>query len=196
MIETSYIGLQLGCQYHPIQGWLNTDIEPLMSCIEFLDAGKVYPFEDNTFKFVFSEHMLEHLEPNQGYTMISECHRVLKRGGVLRLALPTKEFIDRIYNNPEDYKEYLDWFLSTHCKEYPVKTPAMFANVFYRKWEHKTIYDKPTLIEMFRSVGFSKIEEKNVYESEYRELQNLEQHAKEIGEYYNKIETIIFECTK
>ena len=48
-----YIGLNLGCGPNILEGWLNTDIEPIDDRVVYLDAGKPFPFEDETFDFIF-----------------------------------------------------------------------------------------------------------------------------------------------
>src|ERR1700722_19366813 len=72
--------LQLGGGAHLLPGWLNSDYYPTASSL-FLDATKRFPFEDNVFDYVFSEHMIEHIGFNEGCNMLSETHRVLKPNG-------------------------------------------------------------------------------------------------------------------
>lgn len=60
------------------------------------------PFADNTFELVYHSHVLEHFLRADGERLISECYRVLKKGGVLRVAIPDLEQIAR------NYVKYLD----------------------------------------------------------------------------------------
>jgi len=56
------------------------------------------PFNENTFDFVISDQVIEHLEDPQ--KAVNESHRVLKQGGI---AVHTTCFINYVHPNPEDY---------------------------------------------------------------------------------------------
>jgi predicted SAM-dependent methyltransferase len=45
-------------------------------------------FEDNTFDYIFSEHMIEHVDHDGAVAMLRECYRVLKPGGTICMATP------------------------------------------------------------------------------------------------------------
>jgi hypothetical protein len=51
------------------------------------------PFSDNSFDAVYHSHVLEHFNKIDGENLIKECFRVLKPGGVLRVAVPDLEQI-------------------------------------------------------------------------------------------------------
>ena len=57
----SICSLQIGTGENPLPGWLNTDLEPTSSTVIFLDALAKFPFEDQVFDYIFSEHMIEHI---------------------------------------------------------------------------------------------------------------------------------------
>src|SRR3954451_18626949 len=76
--------LQIGCGDNLHDGWLNADLFPRSASVIHLDATALFPFGDESFDYVFSEHMIEHVPYEQGLRMLSECHRVLKRGGKIR----------------------------------------------------------------------------------------------------------------
>lgn len=55
------------------------------------------PFEDASFDVVYHSHFLEHLDRRAALLFLSECHRVLKPGGILRVVLPDLELLVRTY---------------------------------------------------------------------------------------------------
>ncbi len=55
------------------------------------DLTKPLPFDDGTVDAVYSSHFLEHIYYGDAQAIVKECHRVLKPGSVLRLALPDGE---------------------------------------------------------------------------------------------------------
>ena len=46
------------------------------------------PFADDTFDVVYHSHFLEHLERASTLEFLTECHRVLRPGGMLRVVVP------------------------------------------------------------------------------------------------------------
>jgi ubiquinone/menaquinone biosynthesis C-methylase UbiE len=57
-----------------------------------VDVTRRSPFVDNTFDFIYSEHMIEHIPYVGGRAMLEESYRVLKPGGTLRIATPDARF--------------------------------------------------------------------------------------------------------
>lgn len=192
--ESMFIGLNLGCGNNCIDGWLNTDLYPVGGGV-YMDATHKLPFNDNSFRYVFCEHMFEHLTVAEGLELLKEVHRILQPNGIFRIALPTKDKLDEIYNDEVKNKEYIDFHFSHFDRESPIKNACIMLNNFYRMWGHKTIYDKQTLNELFKLGGFNKVTEYNVNESDDSVLTNIESHDKEIGKF-NILETSVFELQK
>jgi len=91
--------LHLGCGGNIIDGWLNSDLFPLSNDVVHIDVTKTYPFDDETFDYVFSEHMIEHISHAQGQHMLKECFRVLKHGGKIRISTPDLSFLILLYQS-------------------------------------------------------------------------------------------------
>ena len=89
--------LNVGCGARFREGWTNVDfVTTHPSVIEHnLLAG--IPFPNDHFEFVYHSHVLEHFAKPDGQRFIAECFRVLKPGGVLRIAVPDLETIARAY---------------------------------------------------------------------------------------------------
>ena len=89
--------LNLGCgqRFHP--AWINLDLHPAHPSIRRWDVTQPLPFEDASFDGVYHSHLLEHLPREQALSFLRECRRVLKRGGILRVAIPNLEEIARLY---------------------------------------------------------------------------------------------------
>jgi predicted SAM-dependent methyltransferase len=56
-----------------------------------LDLRRPLPYPDQSADAVYSSHTLEHLYLAQAQALLGECRRVLRPGGILRLALPDAE---------------------------------------------------------------------------------------------------------
>ena len=89
--------LNLGCgpTFHP--DWVNIDISPTDPRVRSADLTKGIPLPPNGCDAVYHSHVLEHLNREEARFFISECYRVLKPGGILRVAVPDLEQIARLY---------------------------------------------------------------------------------------------------
>jgi len=71
------------------------------------------PYEDNSFDFVISDQVIEHLEDPK--KAIGESHRVLKKGGI---AIHTTCFINYIHPCPKDFWRFSPEALECLCKDF------------------------------------------------------------------------------
>jgi SAM-dependent methyltransferase len=67
--------------------------------IGYADACRPLPHATGSVDAIYTSHMLEHLFREDAETFLRECHRVLRPGGVLRLAVPDLAL---------DVKQYLE----------------------------------------------------------------------------------------
>jgi SAM-dependent methyltransferase len=89
--------LNIGCgrRFHP--AWTNIDLESVAPEVMEHDITAGLPFENEQYDGVYHSHVLEHLEPTAGERLLDECYRVLRPGGVLRIAVPNLEQIAKLY---------------------------------------------------------------------------------------------------
>ena len=71
--------------------------QPPVSEVLYHDVRRPFPFDDAQFDAVYAFHIIEHLTPGEGKGFLSELHRILKPGGMLRLSTPDLEDIARNY---------------------------------------------------------------------------------------------------
>lgn len=116
--EFSGIRINLGCGIVALEGWENYDKSPVMLLrkVPFLlstlvklkiltpshvqtwpknvkrrDLTKPLPQKDKTVEAIYSSHMFEHVYLTEARALAKEAFRVMKPGGILRLALPDGE---------------------------------------------------------------------------------------------------------
>jgi predicted SAM-dependent methyltransferase len=70
--------------YKAIQGIPGKDFNPIDLCDENLKV----PEADNSVDLIYCSHTLEHLDEKSSHRFLKECCRILKKKGVLRVALP------------------------------------------------------------------------------------------------------------
>ena len=71
--------LQIGSGSNLLPGWLNTTLYPFAPGTVYLNACTLFPVPDDSFDYVFSEHLIEHLEFEEAAQMLRESHRVFAR---------------------------------------------------------------------------------------------------------------------
>jgi SAM-dependent methyltransferase len=89
--------LNLGCGGRFHRDWENVDFYPVAPNVRAHDLRKGIPYEDGTFEVVYHSHVLEHFPKKLAPVFLRECNRVLKPGGVIRVAVPDLEQIARLY---------------------------------------------------------------------------------------------------
>lgn len=89
--------INLGCGNRFHREWVNVDIMPSNPAITACDLSKPFPFADGSFDVVYHSNVLEHIRREHAHTFMRECARILKPGGILRVAVPDLERICRLY---------------------------------------------------------------------------------------------------
>ena len=188
--------LHLGAERFAIPNWFNTDLDPTREGTYYLDATKPFPFHYGSFDFIFSEHMIEHISFREGLDMLRECRRILKPGGVFRVATPNLRNILALIPEGDTHEEYLRWAVEEFNlprDPYP-KAPSVINN-FFRAWGHQFIYDPEMLRTAMQQSGFTEVTECEVGESRHAPLRGLERHGERWNDWINKFETMVFEAT-
>jgi predicted SAM-dependent methyltransferase len=90
-----YLNLGCGSRLHP--DWTNVDFVSTVDGVLAHDLRTGIPFADGVFHIVYHSHVLEHFGKTEAGKFLKECFRVLRPGGVLRVAVPNLETIARVY---------------------------------------------------------------------------------------------------
>ena len=83
--------LNWGCGEHPEPGWLNSDVKNVPGIDIVADVRAGLPLESDSIDYITSIHALPELPYPDLVPALRELRRVLKPGGILRLALPDLE---------------------------------------------------------------------------------------------------------
>ncbi|MDP6443200.1 MAG: methyltransferase domain-containing protein [Pirellulaceae bacterium] len=92
---TTRINLGCGRRTHP--AWLNLDLVAHNTDVTVHDLRRGIPVPANGCDVVYHSHVLEHMAPEDAQRLLVECHRALRPGGVLRIAVPDLEALARAY---------------------------------------------------------------------------------------------------
>jgi len=167
--------IHLGSNWLCKEGWLNADIDVFPGVYQ-MDATKAFPFRDEQFQFVFTEHMIEHLTYTSGKFMLGECFRVMRSGGRIRIVTPNLAVLVSLYDPSRSMLQasYIEHINRTFAAHAPVQSATFAINTFFREWGHQFIYDETALSELMSEVGFEDIRRQELGLSEHVELRSLE----------------------
>jgi predicted SAM-dependent methyltransferase len=188
--------LHVGCGPHQMPGWLNADLCPSGEQIR-LDATRRFPFEDGVFDFIYSEHMIEHVPWSGGMKMLRECFRVLKPGGIIRIATPDLKFLLRLLQ-PEQSPVESDYLRYNHERWTPWapdQSGVYAVNHFMRAWGHQFIFDKASLGKALMLAGFEAVSFPLLMESKHDELRGLAA-VDRMPDGFLELETLVAEAVK
>lgn len=107
------------------------------------------PYDNNTVDLVYASHVLEYFDREEVINVLREWYRVLKEGGILRIAVPDFYSMVKLYFN-EGYK--LEEFLG------PLYGKMVMGDT---KIYHKTTYDRESLTSILTELGLNNIKEYN-----------------------------------
>jgi predicted SAM-dependent methyltransferase len=186
--------LHIGCGPHAPAGWLNVDVDGSNPSAVYLDCTKPLAFPDQSFMYLFCEHLIEHLTYEQGRALLREAFRVLQPGGRIRIATPDLAILIALYHSEKTplQQKYIAW----SAEKWPgVALPrdVFVINNFFRAWGHQFIYDRKTLEEALVDSGFTSIASYECGRSDDPVLARMERHGEAITEEFNELETFVLE---
>ena len=184
--QSGPVKLHVGCGKNYFEGWVNIDnnSDNNISRLDIImDLRDPLPFPDNSVDYLYNEHFLEHLSLNEGLAAIREFFRVLKPGGVMRIAMPDLESMVAAYMDP-DWKK--GGWLQRHGLDF-IETRAELLNINFRAWGHKWLYDWEELERRLKEAGCVAIKRRKNGQSVHEPFQRIETRAES---------TLIAEVTK
>ena len=135
--------LHLGCGNRDFgEDWDHIDYVDYPHVISF-DVTKL-PYDDNSCDVVYASHLLEYFDRQEVVEVLKEWHRVLRKGGVLRVAVPNFNMLASLYINKEISLNQVIGPLFGRWNDPPVY--------------HKTTYDFQSLKDVLMSCGFEDVQ--------------------------------------
>jgi len=190
--------LQIGAGLVDYPTWLNSDIDPGPGEM-YLDLTKRFPLPDGSLKYIFGEHVIEHLNYDDGLVMLRECYRVLAPGGKIRLATPNLLKYLRLFQDPKtpEIDSYLDAKLHWHGWPQTPNRENMILNMEMRSFGHQFLYDPRTLSDRLSQVGFRMVTEFPPGESDDPQLRSVEsRHDYALLRPMNDYESMVLQAVR
>ena len=89
--------INLGCGNHYHNEWINVDFVKIGKNVIAHNLVNGIPFATNYADVIYNSHVFEHFSKDGAVFFLSECWRVLKPGGIIRIVVPDLENIAREY---------------------------------------------------------------------------------------------------
>ena len=197
LAEHAEPALHLGCGDHILPGWLNCDLILHREAVIELDLAKPFPLPDAAFDLAFTEHAIEHLSYTDGAAMLRETYRVLKPGGVLRVATPDFDAIARLRRPDLEplERDYVEWSVDQYLPAGSPLSAHLIVNNFMRDWGHLCVYDRPTLEALLEDCGFTEIRTAEIGTSPDPRLVELENVGR-MPAGFLALETMVLEARR
>ena len=142
--------------------WWNVDIRSFKGVDEVADVTVPWPWND--LDYVYGEHFLEHLSPDQAVAFLRQARAGLRPGGRIRLSTPG-----------------LEWVWQTHFRPAgsaaDVVADTYRANRAFHGWGHQFLYSRPFLEHLLTALGLTDIRFFPYGESDDPNLRGLELHG-------------------
>ena len=138
------VRLHLGCGAIDHPGFINIDgiDRPHVHFVQTLTQLKRFP--NDSVKFVYTSHTLEHFPRSQTVSILKEWFRVLVPGGRLCVSVPDFDRILELYRLSGGDVDFI--------------LPPLFGGQDYPFNFHHTAFNKTSLTAAFKSAGFLKVD--------------------------------------
>jgi predicted SAM-dependent methyltransferase len=124
--------------------------------IRYCNAARRIPHGDGSVDAIYASHMLEHLDRIEARAVLAECRRVLRPGGVLRLAVPDLRNAAYRYlhlNDADGFLRHLQFDLDK-----PRGLAARLRRELTGGRGHHWMYDADSLVALVAAAGFAGVE--------------------------------------
>jgi len=133
--------LNLGCNNRIRVGYINVDRDKYDGVDVVADVSKL-PFKDGEAEEVYASHIAEHFHHTRTLEVLKEWHRVLKPGGILKIAVP-------------DFQRAVEIYLKTGLQ--PWIRNFLWGDQGYEGAFHYTGFDEKSLTAILKEAGFDDI---------------------------------------
>ena len=124
--------------------------------IQFADATKSIPLQASSVDCIYTSHMVEHLSQKGARSFLKEVKRVLKVGGVVRIAVPDLRIAVDDYLETNDADAFMRRILVQAPEINTLKQKIILFVSGYR--HHQWMYDGASLSKLLIEMGFSSAE--------------------------------------
>lgn len=151
------VKLNLGSFTHMFHGWRNLDRIDLSGwaiangySFTRCELADGLPYDGQVVDLIVMSHVLEHFDYTAGRRLLAECHRVMKSGAVLRVAVPDATTLISLYQNNQ-----LETLHELCGGDLEHATPVELLHELLYGGDHRAIYDQRGLDSALFDAGFT-----------------------------------------
>ena len=135
--------LHIGSGDRRLPDWINCDKDYELHQTGFadvkLDASDLTTFGDNSIEEIYASHVLDHLSRKEELDKaLSEWYRVLRPGGILRVAVSNFEMVAKMYNEGLDLERLWGHIVGGHKSAYD-KHGCVFDFALLKKYLDESV---------------------------------------------------------
>jgi len=154
------IRVYLGCGDRRIPGFVHVDPEPRPHVRHVGPIERLDMFADDSVDLIYASHVLEQFGRYRIFDVVSEWYRVLRPGGVLRLAGPDFAKAARYYVDQGDIRQVIGLVVGRQA-----------GTGDY----HHALFDEVNLGELLLDVGFASVDRYDWRDTEHAHVDDLSQ---------------------
>jgi len=174
--------LHLGCGKRYIPGYIHIDLVSYPHIDYLTGIDDLGMFEDNSIDVIYNCHVLEHFHRQKVQRVLTEWHRVLKPGGIIRISVPDFEACCELYNEKKDLSLVIGPLMGRQNYLYNI---------------HYNIFDFTTLSKALVEAGFSHVTRYDWRTTEHADVDDYSQaYYPHMDKENGKLMSLNVEATK
>ena len=138
--------LHLGCGKRFLKGYTHIDLADYKHIDYRRDVKTLSWFDDEIVELIYASHVIEYFDLDEVVGVLKEWRRVLRKGGILRLAVPDLKALCHVYMLYEE----IDFVRGPLYGSWAIPGPK--KNIY-----HRTVWDFVSLGIMLKETGFKNI---------------------------------------
>jgi predicted SAM-dependent methyltransferase len=152
--------LHLGCGKKNIPGFFHMDIEQYPHLDQCGDIRDLSFLPEGSVELIYCCHAFEYFDRAEALAALQEWHRVLKKGGVLRLSVPDFSVLARLYLEGLELEKILG---------------PLYGRIGATPRYHKTVYDFTSLKISLEAAKYTAVRRYDWRETEHRDFDDFSQ---------------------
>lgn len=173
--------LYVGCGHHRMNGFTHVEISVGKQYKKGGDVGppdiladitRHIPLKDSSVDLIFSRATLEHLTYKELINHFLECHRLIKKGGFIRMSVPDMDIMINNYINKQEDLEKAKREDEISIDSMPCEnhTDLFIQRVLYH--DHYYLHNFDTLSRALKKTGFTNIKRVNPGQTPLSDIAN------------------------
>ncbi|RLC35510.1 hypothetical protein DRH14_00805 [Candidatus Shapirobacteria bacterium] len=130
------------------------------------------PLKNRTVDFIYCSHFLEHLDYWQSIRILQQSHRLLKKGGIIRLVLPDIDKIIKNYQLTRNIHLLDRRIFGFDQKKLKINFVDQIKKKFIRP--HQQLFNPTKIKKMLKITGFSNIRQLDYRQGQCPDLNKLD----------------------